>query len=64
MKVEIFQTHDMNRMKENLNEFMAQGGTVLKIIQTQSQVPGTDWPVVTVTVLYDPFEAPTPTPEG
>lgn len=64
MKVEIFQTHDMNRMKENLNEFVAQGGAILKIIQTQSQVPGTDRPVVTVTVLYEPAEAPAPPSEG
>jgi hypothetical protein len=64
MKVEIFQTHDMNRMKENLNEFVAQGGAILKIIQTQSQVPGPDRPVVTVTVLYEPAEAPTHPSEG
>ncbi len=64
MKVEIFQTHDMNRMKEDLNEFMEQGGSILKIIQTQSQVPGTDRPVVTVTVLYEPSEAPAPPPAG
>jgi hypothetical protein len=64
MKVKIFQTHDMNKMERDLNAFMDQGGTVLKIIQTQSQVPGTDRPVVTVTVLYDPFEAPTPSLEG